>query len=34
MIECELFSPVYFATIPISGSCAYLHSPGKFGLRA
>jgi len=34
MINCELFSHVYFAASPIPRSCAYLDSLGKFGLRA
>jgi len=34
MINCELFSHVYFATLPMSRSCAHLDSFGKFGFRA
>jgi len=33
MIKCEWFSHLYFATPPITRSCAYLDSFGKFGFR-
>jgi len=31
MIDGELFGRVYFATLPIPGSCTYLESLCKFG---
>jgi len=34
MANCELFSQVYFATPPISRSCANLDSLSKFSFRA
>ena len=34
MINCELFSDVYFAALPIPRSCAYVDSLGEFGFRA
>jgi len=34
MIDCELFSNVYFATPPTPRSCAYLDPLGKLGFRA
>ena len=30
IVDCELFSHIYFATLPIHRSCAYLDSLGKF----
>jgi len=34
MINCELFSHFYFATLPMPRICAHLASLGKFGFRA
>jgi len=34
MINCELFSHVYFATLPMPRSCEHLGSLGKFGFRS
>jgi len=34
MINCELFSHVYFATLPMPHICIHLDSLGNFGFRA
>jgi len=32
-MNCELFNHVYFATPPLTRSCVYLNSLGKFDFR-